>query len=131
MTWLDSLDDRQQKEVEFARVYVQHYAHGTDGHNRLVLINRLAILLDSVTADLGLASQGRDGFQQIVRDAIDQIGDRAVPLPVGIATLKMLLAAADRVVMAARAVPDSAVKGSALRQTLDAYDTLRKERDDV
>ena len=43
--WRDYLDDRQKKEVALA----EHYAsdpHGTDGHNRLLLIAKLAQLLD-------------------------------------------------------------------------------------
>lgn len=44
--WTDELDDRQRKEVELARVYAARFAHGTDGHGRLLLIAKLAELLD-------------------------------------------------------------------------------------
>lgn len=44
--WFDTLDERQQKEVRFAREYADRYSHGTDGHNRLLLVARLADLLD-------------------------------------------------------------------------------------
>jgi hypothetical protein len=45
-TWVQSLDERHQKELLFARVYAQGFSHGTDGHNRLLLINKMAELLD-------------------------------------------------------------------------------------
>lgn len=48
--WTDELDDRQQKELDFARTYAQSYHHGTDGHSRLMLIARLAELLDRQAA---------------------------------------------------------------------------------
>jgi hypothetical protein len=40
------LSEREQKEVAFAKVYAEQFAHGTAGHNRLLLIARLAELLD-------------------------------------------------------------------------------------
>lgn len=39
------LDDRQQKECLLAVTYERDFQHGTDGHNRLVLIARLVRLL--------------------------------------------------------------------------------------
>jgi hypothetical protein len=44
--WFNELDARQQSEVRFAREYADRYSHGTDGHNRLLLLARLADLLD-------------------------------------------------------------------------------------
>lgn len=44
--WMDLLDDRQKKEMKFARDYALFYQHGTDGHNRLMLMARLAEILD-------------------------------------------------------------------------------------
>ena len=44
--WLKELDDRQRKEVEFALIYEDGFKHGTDGHNRLLLIAKLAHMLD-------------------------------------------------------------------------------------
>ena len=38
--------DRALQELDFARMYDQHFHHGTDGHSRLVLIAKLAELLD-------------------------------------------------------------------------------------
>ena len=47
MTWTDQLDERQQKELALARTYARDFHHGTDGHSRLMLIARLAELLDA------------------------------------------------------------------------------------
>ena len=44
--WLKELDERQRKEIEFARMYADGFAHGTDGHHRLLLIAKLALMLD-------------------------------------------------------------------------------------
>lgn len=45
--WRDTLiDDRQRKEVTFAELYAADFNHGTTGHNQLMLIARLAELLD-------------------------------------------------------------------------------------
>jgi hypothetical protein len=39
-------DERQQKEIAFAELYERDFHHGTTGHNQLLLIARLALLLD-------------------------------------------------------------------------------------
>ncbi len=45
--WRDSmLDERQAKEIKLAEVYTRDFSHGTTGHNQLLLISRLAELLD-------------------------------------------------------------------------------------
>jgi hypothetical protein len=44
--WMNELDERQQKELMFARMYAKDFAHGTDGHHRLLLIAKLAAMLD-------------------------------------------------------------------------------------
>jgi hypothetical protein len=46
--WFTLLDERQQKEVQFAEVYAQHFSHGTDGHNRLLLVAKMAEALDGI-----------------------------------------------------------------------------------
>lgn len=40
------LDEHQRKAIAFAETYVRDFNHGTVGHNDLVLIARLAELLD-------------------------------------------------------------------------------------
>jgi hypothetical protein len=44
--WPRQLDDRQRKELQLARYYAQNLSHGTDGHHRLLLIAKLAEMLD-------------------------------------------------------------------------------------
>mgnify|MGYP003345257933 CR=1 FL=1 len=38
-------DERQLKEIHLCLYYVRHLAHGTPGHNRMVLIAELALEL--------------------------------------------------------------------------------------
>lgn len=45
--WLDEFDERQQKAIDFARLYVSQYSHGEPGHLHLVIIGKLAALLDA------------------------------------------------------------------------------------
>ena len=45
-SWRQMLDERQRKAIAFAETYVRDFNHGTVGHNDLVLIARLAELLD-------------------------------------------------------------------------------------
>ncbi len=40
------LDERQRKEVQFAEVYAKDFNHGTVGHNTMLVVARLAALLD-------------------------------------------------------------------------------------
>lgn len=44
--WMDTFDERQQKEIDFARLYVAQYNHGSPGHMHLQVIAKLAALLD-------------------------------------------------------------------------------------
>lgn len=48
--WMDDLDERQRKEIRFARLYAEQFGHGTDGHNRLLLIARLSDKLTALQA---------------------------------------------------------------------------------
>lgn len=47
--WWDGLTEREQKEIVLAERYVRDFNHGTAGHNRPVLIAKLAGILDSLT----------------------------------------------------------------------------------
>lgn len=49
--WPTILDDRQRKELALARLYAKDFAHGTTGHNQLMLINKLGEMLDRVEKD--------------------------------------------------------------------------------
>lgn len=44
--WLDEFTEREQKEIDFALLYAENYAHGTPGHTHLMIIAQLARLLD-------------------------------------------------------------------------------------
>lgn len=46
LSYFAQLTEREAAEVHFAKLYAQHYHHGTDGHSRLMLIARLAELLE-------------------------------------------------------------------------------------
>jgi hypothetical protein len=46
MLWMNQLDERQQKEIAFCVVYAMQFAHGSSDHNRMILIARLAAMLD-------------------------------------------------------------------------------------
>lgn len=46
--WQKLLDEREWAEVCFARVYKNNFKHGTDGHNRLLLLAKLSYLLDEM-----------------------------------------------------------------------------------
>lgn len=48
MKWEELLDARQLQEVHLSRVYARDFQHGTTGHNQLMLIDRLAKILDEV-----------------------------------------------------------------------------------
>lgn len=50
-SWMQLLDDRQRKEVEFAHIYAKDFKHGTDGHNRLLLIDALVNMLNRAEAN--------------------------------------------------------------------------------
>jgi hypothetical protein len=44
--WETHLNERELKEVNFCREYARNYSHGTDGHSRMIVISKLADLLD-------------------------------------------------------------------------------------
>ncbi len=44
--WSKELTEREMKEIAFAQIYHNQFDHGTDGHNRLILISKLVALLD-------------------------------------------------------------------------------------
>ena len=45
--WRKWLTTREINEVAMAQIYVNDFSHGTTGHNRIVLIAKLAALLDA------------------------------------------------------------------------------------
>jgi len=46
--WMEIyFDERQRKEIEFARLYGRQFCHGTDGHNAKLIISKMADMLDT------------------------------------------------------------------------------------
>lgn len=45
-TWMEEFDAREQKSIDHARLYAALYAHGDPGHLHLMIIAKLAALLD-------------------------------------------------------------------------------------
>jgi len=48
MGWRDSFDERQRKQIEWARLYAKDFAHGADGHNAMMIISKMAQMLDDL-----------------------------------------------------------------------------------
>jgi len=64
-TWEQLLDEREFKECDFAKAYARDFAHGTAGHNRLMLIFKLCEILDVYEEAVGrlirMADDGKLG----------------------------------------------------------------------
>jgi hypothetical protein len=46
--WLTHFDDRQRKQIAFSRLYARDFGHGATGHNDMLIIAKMAELLDGV-----------------------------------------------------------------------------------
>jgi hypothetical protein len=46
MNWRSEMNDRNLQEIALAEFYAKRLGHGTDGHNRLILIAHLSAKLD-------------------------------------------------------------------------------------
>jgi hypothetical protein len=46
--WYDNFDERQNKQIMFSRVYAADFAHGADGHNNMLIVAKMADLLDDM-----------------------------------------------------------------------------------
>lgn len=44
--WITLFDERERKEIEFALTYARDFHHGTNGHNALMIIAKMAQLLN-------------------------------------------------------------------------------------
>ena len=44
--WRSLFDERQLKEIDLAVIYARDFHHGTTGHNALMIIAKMAALLD-------------------------------------------------------------------------------------
>lgn len=57
VNWRSLLNERGAKEVQFAQVYAEQFAHGTTGHNQLMLINELRTVIDFILDNYMLTPQ--------------------------------------------------------------------------
>ncbi len=48
--WMGDLSERDNAEIAFCKVYARDFAHGTIGHNSMLIIARLAKKLDEAEA---------------------------------------------------------------------------------
>lgn len=67
-TWMSvyALSVREMKELEFAKLYVEKFDHGTDGHGRLHLIEHMNSILESMfEANTQLLAEN-EGFREIL-----------------------------------------------------------------
>lgn len=66
-------DERQLKEIAFSLVYVEHFAHGTAGHNQYILVAKMA-------RELGFDMHGgeleRNGVKVL---PVSHVGEAALP----------------------------------------------------
>jgi hypothetical protein len=46
VNWLTHFDDRQRKQIAFSRLYAKDFSHGATGHNDMLIIAKMAELLD-------------------------------------------------------------------------------------
>ena len=44
--WKSGFDERELKEIEFCRVYAKDFCHGALGHNVMLIVAKLANILD-------------------------------------------------------------------------------------
>jgi len=51
--WQLQFDERQRKEIELAVLYERDFGHGTNGHNDLVIIAKMAKLLTAYCNQYG------------------------------------------------------------------------------
>lgn len=46
--WFDEFDERQQQQIRFSRLYAREFHHGANGHNDMMIIAKMAELLDEL-----------------------------------------------------------------------------------
>lgn len=62
--WVEEFDDRQRKEISLARLYERDYHHGTNGHNDLMIIAKMAGILNAFEREYGFSE-----VQRLIRSA--------------------------------------------------------------
>lgn len=48
--WLAGFTEREKREIDLACLYARDFAHGTDGHGRLLLIAKLVAVIKQMEA---------------------------------------------------------------------------------
>lgn len=51
VTWYSQLSEREFKEVQFARLYVEKFGHGTSGHLAHTVLAKVSLQLEQATGD--------------------------------------------------------------------------------
>lgn len=74
MKWLEQFDERQRKEIEFALLYANQFAHGTDGHNAKIIIARMAAMLDKIHYALAPIGAGGEFAEKAKREIAEVMG---------------------------------------------------------
>lgn len=59
--WWDALSEREQKEIKLATYYSDNLAHGTTGHNQLMLIAKLAAKINEMTIEKDAQNAHKEG----------------------------------------------------------------------
>ncbi len=71
MAWINNFTERQQKEIEFCKVYASRdFQHGTDGHNARMIIAQFADMMDKIEKDFYLVDSGGrlGGIEEILNE---------------------------------------------------------------
>jgi len=58
--WEKEFGEGELTEINFCNEYVLDFHHGTDGHNRMMIIAKMAVLLDMMEDHLGLQRTEED-----------------------------------------------------------------------
>lgn len=70
--WTDQFDERQNKEIDFSRIYLRDFNHGTDGHNAKIIIAKMALLLD--IADQKISEPSAQELETLAIEAYQAYG---------------------------------------------------------
>lgn len=49
--WMAQFSERENKEIAFCKEYARNYAHGATGHNTMLVLAKMAALLDQAETD--------------------------------------------------------------------------------
>ena len=58
--WRNLLTDREQAELRLSETYARDYGHGTAGHLHLMLVAKLAFLLDKAARQIELPRKDKE-----------------------------------------------------------------------